>query len=194
MPRQDAAVQATIKELQAHLSSDMTAYYDSEYAQSCLFPAYQKGLTLLERGGADAVQQPVVLYAVFTDMRNTNRQDDDMPLVYFVSWLGMENDINGIFLRPESGNDKDMYPRIVSDVIGVGTVWRCAGGPVVFRDGDMPSVRPDARDQAIVVDETLHRDPSVCLGLIREDGTKTEPVTVFHRVPPKDSNNAMGPG
>ena len=184
--QEDALVRATIAELQDMVDQATRFGAASEYSALCVVPACRRGLALLKKDGAQALRRPVLLWVRFKDSQGVRSTAKDRT--YFATWLGRDNDIKGLYLRLPTGKDRELYPKIVLESIGVRTAWKCAGGPIVVIDEDEGEIREDWRDQVITIEKSAFADKQLSVGLILEDGTKTEPVRVFFTSEPKPSS------
>ncbi len=64
------------------------------------------------------------------------------------------------------------------DCIGVGTAWKCAGGPIAFSGEEQAKVRKEWLEQTITVDKVGFLEREMSAGLILKDGSKTDSVKV----------------
>lgn len=185
-------------------------------------PGCKRALRRLESEGANALDQPIILWAtVYPVYRHQKPADDTseakrrMPCVLDVSWLSLDDDsINGLYFVDGKGQKMQAQPAIEAVDMGasysvrvndegnlepvrdtsVATAWKRAMFYVVESQDELNSCPVDEQHIAIVLPPSMSDDDELQMGFVLKDGQKTDAVNiVFYSDSAQDrESDAMG--
>lgn len=172
-------IQRTIIALRAQ--ADSWEAYNSDEARSYLAPAYRRTVALLENGGASVL--PRMLSASLAQ-GYYDVSAGTTGLCYGFSWLALDDDVRGFYLRSEGKPDVEVYPAFSKEPQISNTAWMMTSGAVLANEEEREKVNMSYRGMAIVVDAGILAEKKVLVGLILANGQKTEPVPAYFRAGP----------
>jgi hypothetical protein len=173
------AIQRTINELQANATS--LDSYDSDEGRSYTAPAFRRAISLLKTDGAHAL--PRMLTATFSQGYYDSRTKV-IGSCYAFSWLQLEDDVRGFYLRSEREPDHDVYPFFSKKPQVPNTAWMVTGGPVLVNKEELAKVSASLKEAVVILDARVLAQKKVVVGLILVNGRKTEPVPAYFRPGP----------
>ena len=187
-PDEDKATfQRTISKMR-EMADGLEATGIEEY-RSYTAPAYRRAIPLLEKG--DASELPIMLSATFFQGYYSVNPEITGPS-YGFSWLALNDDVRGFYLRSDGKPDLEIYPAFSKEPFP-GTAWMVAGGAVVANEEEKKKLTDAAineydefpvTDRAIIVDDEFLTQKKVLVGLILANGQKTPPVPAYFRPGP----------
>jgi hypothetical protein len=163
-------IRNTIEELRA--TAEFYDSDDSDETRSYLAPAFRAAIPVLEKDGTRAL--PTMIAASFYYSPNAPASVNGW--VYLFSWLDVQNDVRGYYLRSDGESDVEINPEIPKEPQVPGTAWMVGGGPIVHNDNERSEVPGRFKGLEMVVDVRVLKRKRLSVGLILADGRKTTPV------------------
>ncbi|GAB6184546.1 hypothetical protein [Thermopirellula anaerolimosa] len=185
------------------------------YFYECELPGLKKALALFEPGQQHLLREPVILSAAIMPRPGKasrsagdehGREDTSLILVLTISWLDIDNNVLGIWLRSGEGTSVEVFPEFTpmdfgttfrSPVrpgaepipwdqrewidISVKTAWKGDSWlllPAVAQNSDTLNRGEKIDYKAVYIDQAILTGSLEC-GLVLRSGTKTKPVRVY---------------
>lgn len=173
----NTTIQGTISELRANAKSWEAD--NSDEARSYLAPAFLSAIPRLEKDGASVL--PIMLAATFRQgYYDVNAKITG--LFYTFTWLALDDEVKGFYLRREGKPDLEVYPAFSKEPQVPGTAWMVTSGPVVTSEKERAKVV--YKEMAIIVDAEILARKKVLVGLVLANGQKTSAVPAYFRPGP----------